>query len=123
MFVSNISLWGPQTERYMNTVEHHIAIVAEHRQGDDELTKMRLQLRRGKWEATIAPAIATDAGSTSAGVMVAWKNNLMMKEAAVDQCEGRLVAATLGLKGGSSCTWERLTFTPVRGGGAPPTWF
>ena len=77
LYGANITSWSKQASiqlRYL--VDASMILVAEHRMAQQNLQSMRWELATAGWAATIAPAIGTEKGGTSAGTMVMWEKHL-----------------------------------------------
>ena len=103
----NISLWGPQAERFMTSrlFEAGLVCMSEHRQPPDKTNQMKKQLARGNWQCAVSPAVPGMGLGFSAGTLIAWRSTW----------QGRALSlGSLPEKQGRACFMElQLTGTTV----------
>ena len=103
LYGANITSWSVHAGLHLRyVISASICMVAEHRQTQSQLHKMRWQLDCAGWAAAISPALGTEKGGSSSGTMIMWKKHLCCQGLDLGteiERQGRGTFAKLRLKG------------------------
>ena len=103
LYGASITSWSVHAGLHLRyVISASICMVAEHRQTQSQLHKMRWQLDCAGWAAAISPALGTEKGGSSSGTMIMWKKHLCCQGLDLGteiERQGRGTFAKLRLKG------------------------
>ena len=93
LFHSNVTLLGSAVVKWLQQCKHSIVCLQEHRLSLTQLQGLKASLFHFGWSMHAGAADTTEAGSTSAGTLVAWRSDLDISPSILLPCGQEKVVA------------------------------